>query len=147
MKKYLGILKTETETFTGIDIRIISKFSNSKAQIEQWKKLYPNSKCIILDNNELLNNFFEDFEDFMKVNWQGGIIYFVPLVALAICLAINSLLVGPIILLILGTSIFITTKVIIPVSESKHLQMYEKYYGKDLVECKALIEEQQKGSK
>lgn len=76
-----------------------------------------------------------------------GFIYFIPLIALVVCLAINSLLVGPIILLILGSTIFVTNKIIIPASESKRIQLYEKYYGKDSIECKSLIEEQQKGSK
>ena len=39
-----------------------------------------------------------------------GIIYFIPLIALVICLAIGSLLVGPIILLIIGSTIFVTKK-------------------------------------
>ncbi len=57
-------------------------------------------------------------------------VYFIPLVALVICLALNSILVGPIILLILGSTVFVTKKIIIPISESKHLQLVEKYYGK-----------------
>ena len=73
-----------------------------------------------------------------------GVIYFVPLVALVICSAFNSLLIGPIILLILGSTVFVTNKIIIPVSESKHIQLVEKYYGKDSKYAKFLIEEQQK---
>lgn len=73
-----------------------------------------------------------------------GVIYFIPLVALAVCLAINSLLIGPIILLILGSSIFVTKKIIIPASESKHVQLYEKYYGKDSYQYKTLIEKNEK---
>lgn len=73
-----------------------------------------------------------------------GVIYFVPLVALVICLAFNSLLIGPIILLILGSTVFVTNKIIIPVFESKHIQLVEKYYGKDSKYAKFLIEEQQK---
>ena len=73
-----------------------------------------------------------------------GVIYFVPLVVLVICLAINSLLVGPIILLILGSTIFVTNKIIIPASESKHRQLAEKYYGKDSAYTKLLNEIQQK---
>lgn len=73
-----------------------------------------------------------------------GIIYFVPLVALVICLAFNSLLTGPIILLILGSTVFVTNKIIIPASESKHIQLVEKYYGKDSKYAKFLIEKQQK---
>jgi len=73
-----------------------------------------------------------------------GVIYFVPLVVLVICLAINSLLVGPIIFLILGSTIFVTNKIIIPASESKHRQLAEKYYGKDSMYTKLLNENQQK---
>lgn len=73
-----------------------------------------------------------------------GIIYFVPLVVLVICLAINSLLVGPVILLILGSTIFVTNKIIIPASERKYRQLAEKYYGKDSVHTKLLNENQQK---
>lgn len=72
-----------------------------------------------------------------------GVIYFIPLVALAVCLAINSWLVGPIILLILGSTIFVANKIIIPISENKRIQLYEKYYGKDSTELKALIEERE----
>lgn len=71
-----------------------------------------------------------------------GVIYFIPLVALVICLAINSLLVGPIILLILGSTIFVAKKIIIPASESKHRQLAEKYYGKDSVHTKLLNQKQ-----
>lgn len=73
-----------------------------------------------------------------------GVIYFVPLVVLVICLVINSLLVGPIIFLILGSTIFIANKIIIPASESKHRQLAEKYYGKDSMYAKLLNEKQQK---
>lgn len=73
-----------------------------------------------------------------------GVIYFVPLVVLVICLAINSLLVGPIIFLILGSTIFVTNKIIIPASESKHRQLAEKYYGKDSMYTRLLNENQQK---
>ena len=47
-------------------------------------------------------------------------IYFIPLVALVICLAIDSLLIGPIILLIIGSTVFVTKKIIIPASENKY---------------------------
>lgn len=73
-----------------------------------------------------------------------GVIYFVPLVVLIICLALNSILVGPIILLILGSTIFITNKIIIPASESKHKKLAEKYYGKDSRYTKLLNENKQK---
>lgn len=61
-----------------------------------------------------------------------GIIYFIPLVALVVCLAIKSFLVGPMILLILCSSFWVTNKIIIPLSEFKYKQLYKKYHGKDL---------------
>lgn len=39
---------------------------------------------------------------------------------------------------------FVTNKIIIPVSESKHIQLIEKYYGKDSEYAKFLIEKKQK---
>lgn len=56
-----------------------------------------------------------------------GVVYFIPLVALVVCLVLNSILIGPIILLILGSAFFVTNKIIIPISK----QLIEKYYGKD----------------
>lgn len=73
-----------------------------------------------------------------------GVIYFIPLVALIICLVLNPILAGLIILLILGSTVFVTNKIIIPASESKHIQLIEKYYGKDSSYAKFLIEQQQK---
>lgn len=70
-------------------------------------------------------------------------IYFVPLVALILCMAFESLLLGPVIMLILGATGFVTKKIIIPASESKHIQLAEKYYGKDSAYTKYLIEKQQ----
>lgn len=63
MKKYLGIVKKETEFAGGIDIRILTKFSNNKFEIKRWIKLYPKFENLILRNNEKLENFFIDFED------------------------------------------------------------------------------------
>ena len=65
-----------------------------------------------------------------------GIIYFIPLVALVICLAIDSLLIGPIILLIIGSTVFVAEKIIIPASENKYSQLHKKYYDKDSIELK-----------
>lgn len=71
------------------------------------------------------------------------VIYFIPLVALILCMAFESLLLGPVIMLILGSTRFVTKKIIIPVSESKHIQLAEKYYGEDSAYTKYLIEKQQ----
>lgn len=62
-----------------------------------------------------------------------GVIYFVPLIALVISLALNSILVGSIILLMFGTTIFVTKKIIIPASDRKRMQLNEKY-DEDLIE-------------
>ena len=71
------------------------------------------------------------------------VIYFIPLVALILCMAFESLLLGPIIMLILGSTGFVTKKIIIPASESKHIQLSKKYYGEDSAYIKYLIEKQQ----
>jgi len=70
MKKHLGIIKVENESSIGVNVRILTKFSDSKSCLEEWMKLYPNHEKIILDNNELLENFFKDFEDFTPVTEQ-----------------------------------------------------------------------------
>lgn len=67
MDKYLGIVKLETESAIGIDIEILTKFSDSKNILEQWMKLYPNAKSIFLENNIELESFFKDFEDWHLV--------------------------------------------------------------------------------
>lgn len=67
MKKYLGIVKKKVESANGLDIRIRTKFSNSKSEIKQWMKLYPLSENILLNNSEDLEKFFMDFEDFIPM--------------------------------------------------------------------------------
>ena len=67
------------------------------------------------------------------------LIYAVPLTALVICLALNSIMVGPIMLLIFGMTGFVTNKIIIPVSEAKHIQLVKKYYGENSAYTKYLI--------
>ena len=63
MKKYLGIIKIEIESIAGLNLKILTKFSNEKYYLEKWLRLYPNSKKLILENNEELQDFFKDFED------------------------------------------------------------------------------------
>ena len=63
MEKYLGIVKKETEAAAGINIKILTRFSNSKSMLMQWMGLYPKSKNIILENTAELDCFFKDFED------------------------------------------------------------------------------------
>ncbi len=67
MEKYLGIVKRETESEIGIDIKILTRFSNSKSLLKQWTKLYPKAKNIILENTAELDCFFKDFEDVSSV--------------------------------------------------------------------------------
>ena len=47
-------------------------------------------------------------------------------------------------MLILGSTGFVTKKIIIPASESKYIQLARKYYGEDSSYTKYLIEKQQK---
>lgn len=67
MKKYLGIIKLVTETAIGVNIRVLTKFSSSKSYIAKWMDMYPNAHKILLDNNESLEQFFKDFEDYTAV--------------------------------------------------------------------------------
>lgn len=59
MDKYLGIIKKETKSAIGIDIKILTKFSNSKKTLRQWMKLYPKAKKVLLDNNAELESFLK----------------------------------------------------------------------------------------
>ena len=67
MEKYLGITKIMSESMIGINIKILTRFSDDKAYLERWFELYPDSEKIILKNNRELKIFFEDFEDFFPV--------------------------------------------------------------------------------
>lgn len=60
---YLGILKKVTETMIGVDMQMITKFADNESELEEWMRSYPKHKGIILKNNEILEDFFEDFED------------------------------------------------------------------------------------
>ncbi len=64
MKKYLGMVKVETEYMSGIKFDLRVKFSDDKAYIEQWMKLYPNCDKLIFDNTPELDRFFWLFQDF-----------------------------------------------------------------------------------
>lgn len=67
MYDYIGIVKTKTESAIGLDIRILTKFSDNTLDLENWMQLYPNAEKIIIDNNEQLEEFFKEFEDFTPV--------------------------------------------------------------------------------
>ena len=55
MKKYLGMVKVETECMAGMRVELRVKFSDDKAYIEQWMKLYPNCDKLIFDNTPELD--------------------------------------------------------------------------------------------
>ncbi len=64
MKKYLGMVKVETEYMSGLKVELRVKFSDDKAYIEQWMKLYPNCDKLIFENTPELDRFFWVFQDF-----------------------------------------------------------------------------------
>ena len=67
MEKYLGIVKITNKSMMGISFELHTRFSDSKSYIENWFKLFPNSKTMILDNTQELHDFFEDYEDYSPV--------------------------------------------------------------------------------
>lgn len=64
MKKYLGMVKVETEYMSGLKVELRVKFSDDKVYIEQWMKLYPNCDKLIFENTPELDRFFWLFQDF-----------------------------------------------------------------------------------
>lgn len=64
MKKYLGMVKVETEYMSGLKVELRVKFLDDKAYIEQWMKLYPNCDKLIFENTPELDRFFWLFQDF-----------------------------------------------------------------------------------
>lgn len=63
MEKYLGMINVVTEFMSGTKVELRVKFSDDKAYLEQWMKLYPNCKKLILDNTPELQRFFVAFQD------------------------------------------------------------------------------------
>ena len=63
MKKYLGIVKKETKCTMGINVNIVTRFSDSKEHLAEWLNLYPGTEGMIVNNNEVLNSFLDDFVD------------------------------------------------------------------------------------
>ena len=61
IKKYLGIVKVETESMSGIRVDLRVKFSDDKSCIERWMELYPNCDKLIFDNTPELDRFFGCF--------------------------------------------------------------------------------------
>jgi hypothetical protein len=67
MEKYLGIVKKETQSASGINISILTRFSSSKRVLRKWMKLYPNDENILIENTAELETFFKDFEDISPI--------------------------------------------------------------------------------
>ena len=67
MKKYLGIVKKENNSVTK-SLKVLTRFSDDKSYLERWFKSFSGSEHIILDNNEELQDFFRDFEDYSLVS-------------------------------------------------------------------------------
>jgi len=67
MTQYLGIVKKETIGMVGKGVRIITKTSSSKEEIEKWKNNYSKEDSIIIEyeekRQEEMENFFLEFED------------------------------------------------------------------------------------
>ena len=65
--KYLGIVKKTVNTMAGVDIKIKTKMSTDKNEIEIWINNYTDYQKIIIEYDEKqatdIENFFEDFED------------------------------------------------------------------------------------
>lgn len=60
-----------------------------------------------------------------------GIVYFIPIMALAFSLVYWHIAIGPIILGVLISIFPVTEGIIIPLSEKKHIKLAEEEYGKD----------------
>lgn len=71
---YIGIVKKVTETMVGVDMQIITKFANDESILEGWMRLYPEQQGIIMDNNEILEKFFKDFEDVTHLTYEESLI-------------------------------------------------------------------------
>lgn len=67
MKKYLGIVKKEIQSMSGLNVRILTRFSDEREYLESWIKSYPTSEYIIIENTEQLEHFFLLFEDFTPI--------------------------------------------------------------------------------
>ena len=63
MMKYIGIIKLSTEYAIGVNIRIITRFSNSKDYLRNWMRLYHQGEKVILTNTEALQSIFAEFVD------------------------------------------------------------------------------------
>ena len=64
MEKFIGIVKRETKSAIGVQVRLLTRFEDSKEKLEEWMKIYPDAESIVLENTTELDLFFRDFEDY-----------------------------------------------------------------------------------
>lgn len=67
MKKYIAIIKLTTEYAIGVNIRVITRFADSKEYLQKWMQLYPHGQKGIMQNTEVLQSLFYEFRDLTPV--------------------------------------------------------------------------------
>ncbi len=67
MKKYIAIIKLTTEYAIGTNIRIVTRFSNSKDYLQKWMQMYRCGQKAILNNTEVLQSLFYEFRDLTPI--------------------------------------------------------------------------------
>lgn len=71
MKKYLGLVKCEEIFMGGCNIKIKSRFYDSREEIQQWMKLFPETYSkLIFENTSELEEFFEVFTDYTPITLE-----------------------------------------------------------------------------
>ena len=70
MKKYIAIIKLTTEYAIGTNIRIITRFANSRDYLQKWMQMYPHGQKAILNNTEVLQSLFYEFRDLTPITEQ-----------------------------------------------------------------------------
>lgn len=71
MPKYLGSIKIEKESMSGLEVRIITKSSSRKEEVEEWTKLYPDSESLVIECDDITLEFFECFNDISSKSMTG----------------------------------------------------------------------------
>ena len=67
MKKYIGFVKKVNNSVTTKSVKLLTRYSDDKNYLERWLKTFPNAETVILENNEIFQSFFKDFEDYSLV--------------------------------------------------------------------------------
>lgn len=67
MEKFIGIVKQETRSMIGVQVKLLTRFNDSQKKLEEWIKKYPETENIIMENTTELDSFFRDFEDFTPI--------------------------------------------------------------------------------